>query len=103
MVCKLPSTRSLSKASREGDLRENMANADISTSLKEISVSSARSSEMLAKPFRTKWKSASAERCLRLLGATVGIASPHVKESNGLRERDIVAWRFTKRQSGYPG
>jgi hypothetical protein len=24
-----------------------------------------------------------------------------VKASNGFRERDIVAWRFTKRQSGY--
>src|SRR5713101_7314513 len=69
----------LSKASREGDLRENMANADISASGKAISVSSVRASGMLAKPFRTKRKSASAERCLRPLGATIDIATPHVK------------------------
>src|SRR5262245_33483570 len=53
---------------------------------------------MPAKPFRTKRKRASAERCLRPLGATIDIAPPHVKASNGFRERDIVAWRFTKRQ-----
>src|SRR4030095_1480095 len=76
MVCKLSSTRSLSKASREGALRENIANAAMSASGKEISVSSARSSGMRAKPFRTKRKSASAERCLRPLGATSDIVSP---------------------------
>src|SRR6266487_569326 len=58
---------------------------------------------MPAKPFRTKRKRASAERYLRPLGATIDIAPPHVKASNGFRERDIVAWRFTKRQSGYQG
>jgi hypothetical protein len=37
MVFKLPSARCLSKASREGALRENMANADISVSSKSLS------------------------------------------------------------------
>src|SRR6266487_1442781 len=58
---------------------------------------------MPAKPFRTKRKRASAERYLRPLGATIDIAPPHVKASNGFRERDSVAWRFTKRQAGYQG
>ena len=26
--------------------------------------------------------------------------NPHVQKANDVRERDIVAWRFTKRQSG---
>src|SRR5216684_5778119 len=91
MVCKLPSTRSLSKASREGDLRENMANADISASGKAISVSSVRASGMLAKPFRTKRKSASAERCLRPLGATIDITPPHVKAVNRVSVRGILS------------
>src|SRR2546428_12010944 len=91
MVCKLPSTRSLSKASREGDWRENMANADISASGKAISVSSVRASGMLVKPFRTKRKSASAERCLRPLGATIAIAPPHVKAVNRVSVRGILS------------
>src|SRR5216684_3575907 len=91
MVCKLPSTRSLSKASREGDLRENMATADISASGKAISVSSVRASGMLAKPFRTKRKSASAERCLRPLGATIDIAPPHVKAVHRVSVRGILS------------
>src|SRR6267143_193633 len=91
MVCTLPSTRSLSKASREGDWRENMANADISASGKAISVSSVRASGMLAKPFRTKRKSASAERCLRPLGATIDIAPPHVKAINKVSVRGILS------------
>src|SRR6266508_1300156 len=37
LVCKLPSARSLSKARSEGDLRENMAKADIRASVKVIS------------------------------------------------------------------
>src|SRR6266446_2308367 len=91
MVCTLPSTRSLSKASREGDWRENMANADISASGKAISVSSVRASGMLAKPFRTKRKSASAERCLRPLGATIDIAPPHVKAVHRVSVREILS------------
>src|SRR6266853_1372845 len=91
MVCTLPSTRSLSKASREGDLRENMATADISASGKAISVSSVRASGMLAKPFRTKRKSASAERCLRPLGATIDIAPPHVKAVHRVSVRGILS------------
>src|SRR6266404_2167384 len=91
MVCTLPSTRSLSKASREGDWRENMANADISASGKAISVSSVRASGMLAKPFRTKRKSASAERCLRPLGATIDIAPPHVKAVHRVSVRGILS------------
>src|SRR5467141_997962 len=91
MVCTLPSTRSLSKASREGDWRENMATADISASGKAISVSSVRASGMLAKPFRTKRKSASAERCLRPLGATIDIAPPHVKAVHRVSVRGILS------------
>src|SRR2546421_3548535 len=76
MVCKLPSARSLSKARSEGALRENMANADMSASVKEMSPSSQRESGMVAKPLRTKRKSASAERCVRALGATMDMGSP---------------------------
>src|SRR5215471_19975626 len=53
-----------------------MANAAMSASAKEIPVASARSSRMRAKPFRTKRKSASAERCLRPLGAAIDIVTP---------------------------
>src|SRR5438132_9184099 len=81
MVCKLPSARSLSKARSEGALRENMANADMRASVKEISTSSPRGSGMVAKPLRTKWKSASAERCLRALGATMDMGNPITRTS----------------------
>src|SRR5712692_6339213 len=103
MVPKLPSARSLSKARREGDLRENMANADISASVKEMSVSLRRSSGMAAKPLRTKPKRASAERCLRPLGATIAMATPDRKTSHYSGKERIVAWRFTKRQLGGHG
>src|SRR6266446_3557537 len=103
MVCKLPSARSLSKASKEGDLRENMANADMSASVKVMSVSLRRSSGMVAKPLRIKPKSASAERCLRPLGATIAMATPDRKTSNHPGEERIVAWKFTKRQPGGHG
>src|SRR5215471_18047431 len=53
-----------------------MANAAMSASAKEIPVASARSSRMRVKPFRTKRKSASAERCLRPLGAAIDIVTP---------------------------
>src|SRR5215831_13034075 len=76
MVCKLPSARCLSKASRDGALRENMANADISASSRGISTSSTQSSAMLAKFSCSKRKSASAQRCLRPFGAAVDIAPP---------------------------
>src|SRR5712692_1355798 len=103
MVCKLPSARSLSKASREGDLRENMANADMSASVKEMSVSLRRSSRMLAKPLRTKRKSASAERCWRPLGAIIDMATPDMWTSNRFREGGIFALMFTKRQPEWRG
>src|SRR5215472_8311729 len=74
MVCKLPSARCLSKASRDGALRENMANADISASSRGISTSSTQSSAMLAKFSCSKRKSESAQRCLRPFGAAVDIA-----------------------------
>src|SRR5882724_8161325 len=98
MVCKLPSARCLSKASREGDLRENIANADISASVKEISASEARCSGMVSKPLRTKRKSASAERYLRSLGATIDMTNPIIKTSKCSCEGRIVAWMFTKSQ-----
>src|SRR3954451_11212705 len=82
MVCKLPSARSLSKARSEGALRENMANADMSASVKEMSPSSQRESGMVAKPLRTKRKSASAERCLRALGATMDMGPPITRTSH---------------------
>src|SRR2546428_11565586 len=100
---KLPAARSFSKARREGDLRENMANADISASVKEMSVSLRRSSGMVAKPLRTKPKRASAERCLRPLGATIAMATPDRKTSNHSGELCMGAWRFTKRQPGDHG
>src|SRR5712692_10301411 len=103
MVCKLPSARSLSKASREGDLRENMANADMSASVKEMSVSLRRSSRMLAKPLRTKRKSASAERCWRPLGAIIDMSTPDMWTSNRFREGGIFALMFTKRQPEWRG
>src|SRR2546427_5109391 len=37
---------------------------------------------MVAKPLRTKPKSASAERCLRSLGATIDMATPDMETSN---------------------
>src|SRR6516164_245934 len=76
MVCKLPSARCLSKASRDGALRENMANADISASSRGISTSSTQSSALLAKFSCSKRKSESAQRCLRPFGAAVDIAPP---------------------------
>ena len=71
----------LSKARSEGALRENMANADMRASVKEMSTSSQRGSGRVAKPLRTKWKSASAERCLRSLGATMDIGNPITRTS----------------------
>src|SRR6476620_4107060 len=58
---------------------------------------------MAAKPLRTKPKSASAERCLRALGATRDMATPDMETSNCACEGCIVAWRFTKRQPGGRG
>src|SRR5436309_14199525 len=58
---------------------------------------------MVAKPLRTKPKSASAERCLRSLGATIDMATPDMETSNCSCEGYIVAWRFTKRQPGGRG
>src|SRR5262245_28717991 len=80
-----------------------MANADIRASLKEISTSPPRSSGMVSKLLRTRRKRASAERCLRPLGATIAIATPDRKTSNHSGEARIVAWRFTKRQPGGHG
>src|SRR5437762_3013950 len=59
-----------------------MANADMSASVKEISPSSQRESGMVAKPLRTKRKSASAERCLRALGATMDMGPPITRTSH---------------------
>src|SRR5712671_2313210 len=103
MVSKLPSTRCVSKASSEGDLSENMAKADISASVKGISTSPPRSSAMLAKLLRTKPKSASADRCLRPLGATMDMTPPTMRTSNRFSEKGIFALMFTKRQLGYRG
>src|SRR2546430_12243427 len=58
---------------------------------------------MSAKPLRTRSKSASAERCLRPLGATIDMATPDPKTSNGFSVQGIFAWGFTKRQPGGRG
>src|SRR5215510_5456043 len=41
---------------------------------------------MCAKPFRTKRKRASAERCLRILGATVDMGNPITSTCNRSRQ-----------------
>src|SRR5215831_5249668 len=93
MVFKLPSARCLSKASRDGALSENMANADINASLKGISTSSTRSSAMVAKFSRSKRKSASAQRCLRPFGTTMDIATLNLTSSTGeIVPMRIVLW-----------
>src|SRR5438132_12371233 len=58
---------------------------------------------MSAKPLRTRSKSASADRCLRPLGATIDMATPDPKTSNGFSVQGIFAWGFTKRQPGWCG
>src|SRR5256885_5468062 len=58
---------------------------------------------MSAKPLRTRSKSASAERCLRPLGATIDMATPDPKTSNGFSVQGIFAWGFAKRQPGGRG
>src|SRR2546428_5311778 len=55
---------------------------------------------MVSKPLRTKRKSASAERCLRSLGATITMANPIIKTSKCSSEGRIVALMFTKSQRG---
>src|SRR5438128_2190249 len=58
---------------------------------------------MLAKPLRTKRQRASAERCVRPLGAMIAMATPIVKTSERSSEGRIFASRFTKRQVRYRG
>src|SRR6266478_8121203 len=55
---------------------------------------------MLANPLRTKRKSASAQRYLRSLGATIDMANLIMRPSKGSNQRRIVAWMFTKSQLG---
>jgi len=54
-----------------------MANADMRASGHEMSVSRGRKAGRSAQPLRTTPKSASAERYVRPLGATVDMAPPH--------------------------
>src|SRR5438270_11506371 len=100
--CKLSSVRSLSKASNEGDLRENMAKADIRTSLNGISGSPFRCSGMGQKTSCTERNRASAHRCLRTLGTTIPMATSNQKWSHSCPESHILAWWFTNRQVGMP-
>src|SRR5436853_6408779 len=58
---------------------------------------------MLAKPLRTKRQRASAERCVRPLGAMIAMATPIVKASERSSAGRIFASRFTKRQVRYRG
>src|SRR5215469_15245966 len=103
MVCKLPSVRSLSKARREGALRENMAKAAMSASVKEMSPWSRRGAGIVSKPLRTEAKSASAERCLRTCGATMDMEQPPYENITSFKSGGIVALQFTKGQCSEPG
>src|SRR5712691_9978915 len=51
---------------------------------------------MSAKPLRTMPKRASAERCLRPLGATIIMVTPARKTANRSGEGRIVAYRLRK-------
>src|SRR6516165_5776899 len=53
---------------------------------------------MLAKLFCTKRKSASAQRCLRCLGATIDIVNPITRTANRSGQGGIFASMFTKGQ-----
>src|SRR5713101_1341733 len=55
---------------------------------------------MLARPLRTKRKSASAQRYLRALGATIDMANLIMRPSKGSSQRCIIVWMFTKSQLG---
>src|SRR6266849_875457 len=55
---------------------------------------------MLANPLRTKRKSASAQRYLRALGATIDMANLIMRPAKSSNQRRIVAWMFTKSQLG---
>src|SRR5215471_6528593 len=81
MWCKLSSARSLSKASNDGDLSENMANADIRASDKAMSGVPQRWSPRLEKASRTKANRASAERYWCTLGATIAIETSDQKRA----------------------
>src|SRR5437870_7516268 len=86
MVCTWPSARSLAQSRSEGAGRENMAKADLSASVKAISVSPKRSSGRLAQPLCTKRKSASAARCFRPGSATMDMANPITRTSKRSRQ-----------------
>src|SRR6516225_3122390 len=53
---------------------------------------------MFAKLFCTKRKSASAQRCLRCLGATIDIVNPITRTANRSGQGGIFASMFTKGQ-----
>src|SRR6266851_1458732 len=55
---------------------------------------------MLARLLRTKRKSASAQRYLRSLGATIAMANLIMRPSKGCSQRRIIVWMFTKSQLG---
>src|SRR5262245_54792437 len=86
----LPAARSLSKARCEGEVRENIANADMSASVKAMSVSLRRTSGKVAKLLRTTSKRASADRGLRVFGTPMDIAHPVMKSFNRSSGRRIV-------------
>src|SRR5919202_3305217 len=81
MRYKLSSARSLSKASNDGALSENMAKADIRASDKGMSGVPGRWSPRVAKALRTKANRASAERDLCTLGAAIAIETPDGKRA----------------------
>src|SRR5262244_3099508 len=100
MVFKLPAARCLSKASRDGALRENMANADISASSQGISTSSTQSSAMLV-----KFSCSKRERIGTEMFASFWHHSRHrnpqhdvIHERHHSHESRIVAFMFTKSQ-----
>src|SRR6266850_981942 len=89
MVSKLPSIRCLSKASREGDLSENMANADISASVKGISTSSPRASVMLQSCFEPNGRGHRQTDACVLSVPRWTLHPPDMRSSN----RSIVSFR----------
>ena len=101
MVFKLPSARCLSKASREGALRENMAKADISASSKGISPSSTSSSTMVAKCCMKQAEERIGTEMFASFWRHHGHRNPQ-SDVLGMRNRSgesrIVAFMFTKGQ-----
>src|SRR5216683_7394395 len=100
MVSKLPSARSLSKASREGDLSENMANADMSASLKKCPDRSGDNLGCWQSRFEPSQRAHRRKDACVLEGQRWTWQNPLMRTSKRSSERGIFALMFTKRQPG---